>query len=327
MAHNLKLDIFRISLKKKGSSNDKLFDFKDFFAAAFSIDDKEKAYTQFVKKFISIFENEFKMNADNTKAISASDQHSFTIRSNNNIIDGEIIGGPTGIDQKLYLRKNSKKEEGKITNDNVTVLPYYIKLWTPLDHNTGILMVQSYSNHTVTEMVKVYISRMFQDYNYSIVITPHIPNAVKEEYRHNSSVYKVAFVKESLSKDKRKLMNPLFTEFAGLKIRIEVSGFSEKVEDFWSKFTGNNKILNSNLEDFDIKENDDFKTIAYYKDDKGHKSNTTIKKQIEIRPTVFLDSKLKKAGSEHYDFVKIKEHTDSILNNIKTEIGYVSSKS
>lgn len=325
MAHNLKLEIFRISLKKKGGSRDKLFNFHEFFEKAFSQTDKSEAYKAFISKFILIFNDEFKLNADNTKAISATSDLNFNFRSETNTIDGELLGGSTGIDQKLYLVKNAKKETGKITNNNVTALPFYFKLWTPLDHNTGILMVQSYSNHTVTEMIKSYITKFFQDYDFSLIISPHVPKEIRNEYVKNSSVYKVAFVKESLSKDKRKLINPLFTEFSNLQIKIEVSGFKEKVNEFWEKFTQSDKLISSNLEDFGIKENDDYRTIAYYTDDKGHKSNTSIEKQIELKPTIFLDDKLKKKDSEHFDFLKLKDHTDYILKEIKTEIGYATS--
>lgn len=327
MAHNLKLEIFRISLKKKGGSRKNLINYQEFFENAFSKTDKNDSYKEFINKFILLFGNEFKLNADNTKAISATKDKQFNFRSNTNVIDGEIIGGTTGIDQTLYKRKNSKKGEGNITTDTVSALPFFIKLWTPMDHNTGVLMIQSYSNHTVTEMVKSYLSKFFQDYNYSIIITPYIPNAIKEKYRNNSSVYKVALIRESLTKNKRKLLNPLFTEFEGLKVRIEISGFTEKSTEFWKKFTGNNKLISSNLEDFDIKEDDDFKTIAYYKDDHGHKSKTSMEKQVEIKPTIFLDDSMKRQNSEHFDFDKIRNHTDGLLNDIRKEIGYDSQKS
>ena len=327
MAHNLKLEVFRISLKKKGGSNSKLFVFKDFFEKAFLSVEKEEAYKQFVSKFLALFNDEFMLNADNTKAISATSESRFSISTEKNIIDCEVLGGNTGIEQKLYRRKNSKKVEGKILNDNVAALPFYVKIWTPLDHSTGILMIQSYSNHTVSNMVKIFLTKHFQEFDFSILVTPYVPIELKEEYKKNSSVYKVAFVKESLSKDKRKLINPLFANFEELKIRIEVSGFTEKVEEFWAKFTNTEKIISSNLEDFDIKENDDYKTVAFYRDEKGNKARTSIEKQIELKPTIFLDDSLKQQGSDIFDFDKIKTHTDGLLENIKKEIKYVPAES
>lgn len=322
MAYNLKLTIFRITLKKKGGTNDDLKKFSEFFETAYPEVDKPLAYTEFIKDYIGSFNNEFRLNKDKTKGISATESHNFVPRSINNIIDGEILGGQTGIPQELFKQNNSSDSTGKVLSDDVSTLPYYIKLWTPPDHDTGVLMVQSYSNLTVVDLIKFHLSRFFQDFNFSLIFTPFVPNKIKEQFKKDSNVYKIAFVKESLSKDKRKLINPLFTEFDDLKVRIEVSGFKKGVNDFWDDLLSSDKIIESNLEDFDIKENDDFQTIAYYTDSDGHKSNTTIKKNLEISPTIFLDNTLKKPDSEQFDFDKIKKHTDELLENIKKEIKY-----
>jgi len=323
MAYNLKLNIFRISLKKKGGSNKELIEFSEFFKGAYSKTDKKDAYDEFIKDYISSFNSKFKLNRDKTKGISANDLHNFRLRSESNLIDGEVIGGQTGIPQDLFKQTNATSTTGTVAVDDVTVLPYYIKLWTPLDHDTGVLMVQSYSNLSVTDLVKGHLSTIFMKYEFSLLYTPYVPNALKEEFKKDSSVYKIAFVKESLSKGKRKLLNPLFTEFDNLRVKIEVSGFKKSVSDFWDEFLGEEKIVNSNLEDLDIKENEDYKTVAYYTDSEGHKSNTSIQKNFEIMPTIFLDYNLKRSGSEYFDFEKIKKHTDSILEDLKKEIGYL----
>lgn len=322
MAYNLKLTIFRITLKKKGGSNKELFKFSEFFEKAYNKSDKKEAYDVFIKDYISSFQSRFKLNRDKTKGIAANDLHNFISRSEKNVIDGEVIGGQTGIPQELFKQQDAKSITGNVEIDDVTTLPYYIKVWTPLDHNTGVLMVQSYSNLSVTDLIRVHLSQIFQKYDFSLIFTQYVPNAIKEQFKEDSSVYKVAFVKEAISKGKRKLINPLFTEFDNLRIKIEVSGFKKNVNEFWDEFLGEEKIVNANLEDFDIKENEDFKTVAYYTDSEGHKSNTSIEKEFEIRPTIFLDNNLKKPGSEYFDFEKIKKHTDSILEDIKQEIGY-----
>lgn len=326
MKFNLKLEIFRISLKKKGGSNKDLIDFKDFFESAFSKENKEDAYKEFIKNYIASFKNEFQLNKDKTKGISAETNHNFVFRSKGNVIDGDVIGGITGIQQGIFNQKDSKISKGFIGEDDVSTLPYYMKLWTPLNHDTGVLMVQSYTGLTVTDMIKVHVSRFFRGYGYSLIITSFVPQKIKERFKKRSHVYKMAIVKEKLRQDKRKLINPIFTKFQNLKIRIEISGFTEPVEDFWSQLFGTKKIIESNLEDFDILENDDYETIAYYKDDIGRKSHTSIKKQFDIKPTIFLDDNLKQPNSDYFDFEKIKEHTDFILKSIKEEIGYLKSE-
>ena len=322
MAYNLKLTIFRISLKKKGGSNKDLYNFSQFFKDAYNKSDKNEAYKEFIRDYIKSFNKKFKLNADKTKGISAISSHQFKPRSEKNVIDGEVIGGQTGIPQALFKQTNAVDSTGNVEIDDVTTLQYYLKLWTPIDHNTGVLMVQSYSNLSITDLIRSHLAQIFQKYNYNILFTAYVPAALKQEFKKKSNVYKIAFVKESLSKDKRKLLNPIFTEFESLKVKIEVSGFKKNINDFWDKFLGENKYIKSNLEDLDIKENEDFKVIAYYKDSEGHKSNTTIEKNLEIKPTIFLDENIKISGTEFFDFEKLRKHTDYILDDIKKEIGY-----
>lgn len=323
MAYNLKLSIFRVSLKTKGGSKKELKKFSEFYEEIYKTGNKENNYRAFIKEYVSSFDNKFKLNKDKTKGISVNNIAKLKLRSQSNLIDGEILGGLTGIPQTLFKQSNSIDTSGFVESDDVKVLPYFFKLWTPLDHNTGVLMVQSYSNLSIDTLIKLHLSQIFAKHKYGLIISNHIPKDVKEHYKDQSSVYKVAFVKESLTRGKRKMLNPIFTEFEGLKIRIEVSGFQKKVNEFWDEFLKEKQIISSNLEDFDIKENDTFKTIAYYKDEDGRRSNTTIQKEFDINPTIFLNSELKQKGSEIFDIEKIRKHTDSILLNIQKEMGYL----
>lgn len=319
MASNLKLEIFRISLKKKNCSNTALYNYKVLFD---TIDkDKKIAYEGFVQGFITYFDGEFKMNADGNKGISSSNNNRYDIGFARNVINGEVYGGPTDMEQSIYKRNNAKKKTGKLENDDIATLPFFFKIWTPYDYNTGILMVQSYSNETITLLIKTHLTKYIQTFGYSLIITPYISEEIAEAYKKRSNVYKVTYVKERLNQDKRKLLNPLFAEFDNLKIKIEVSGFKKSISDFWSAFTKNNPI-GSNLSDFDMTEVDDYEVVAHYEDEEGHKSSTTVAKNYEIKPTIFLPDSLKISGSHYYDFDKMVKHTQAILKTIKQAIKY-----
>ena len=79
------------------------------------------------------------------------------------------------------------------------------------------------------------------------------------------------------------------------------------------------------MSDFDIIERDDYDMKIFYIDPKGRKANINISNPEEIKPTIFLDDDIKETGSERFDFEKIKEHTDGILEQIKEEIGYYAN--
>ncbi len=321
MAQNLKLEIFRISLKKKGGSNADLKNFEEFFKVLNT--DKTKAYNEFIKSFVNYFSNEFKPNADGTKGISSNKQNKYEPQPSKNVINGELFGGNLGNEQVIYDQTDSSIQKGKVGSNQIASLPFYFKIWTPMDYTTGVLMVQSYSNYTITDLVKSNITKFFNNYDYSLIINPFVPEVIKEQYLKNSQVYKLNILKDGITKGKRKLINPLFAEFENLKITISVSGFKEDVSTFWSKLKRDKQgFIGSNLEDFDIKEQDDYEIKAYYKDEDGHKANVGIKRNTEIAPTIFLPDNMKKEKSNHYEYDKIKKHTDAILQNIQKEIGY-----
>ncbi len=61
-------------------------------------------------------------------------------------------------------------------------------------------------------------------------------------------------------------------------------------------------------------DDDDFETIATYKDEFGHQSSTKISRDLDILPTYFLDNSLKKEGTEYPDYEAIRKNTNSILD-------------
>ncbi len=321
MASNLKLEIFRISLKKRGGKNTDLKNFKELFEL---LDiDKKESYRKFVEDFINHFESQFKMNADGNKGISTSSSSRFTPNSAKNIINGEVYGGPSDIDSPIYDKGNANNSIATVNEGNIISPSYFFKLWTPYDHTTGVLMVQSYPNGTITALLKTQLSNFIKQYGYSLIMTPYIPNDVLEKYKSESEIVKVTYVKEKLTQGKRKLLNPIFTDFENLKVKITVSGFNTPVQDFAERFFGADKTIGSNLEDFDIKEEDDYAVVTTYKDKLGHKATTRIKRNFDLKPTVFLPNEIKEDGKNRYDFDRIVVHTNDVLVNIQKEIKYI----
>ena len=323
MAVNLKLEIFRIALKKKGGRNSDLKNFKEFFDLLNV--DKPTAYNAFIEKFLGFFGSEFTSNSDGTKGISANSSNQYDAKPSANVINGELFGGTLGNEHTVYGSKDSNRVKGKIGPDEIAALPFFFKLWTPSDYTTGVLMIQSYSGYSMSKLIKNAITKFFNKEEYSLLITPFIPEVIREEYLKKSMVHSVTILKDSLTTDKRRLLNPMFTEFEDLRVAITISGFKEDVATFWPKFmrrNKNNSIIGSNLEDFDIKEEQDYELKAHYIDEEGHKANISMSKDKKVAPTIFLPEALKKRDSNHFDSTKIRKHTDYILKEIQKEINY-----
>lgn len=324
MAQNLKLEIFKIAIKKRNSRSDEFLNFKDLFESIG--DSKEQAYLQFISDYRGLFDGKFKSDGKKTKSISTTSDNNFTPRSIQNIIDGEIFGGSIGNLQTIYDLNNAIEEKGKIGLDQIASVPFFVKLWTPFDHNSGILMIQSYSDYTVSELFKIILRKFIAGYGFTLVYSSFTPQEIKDEYLKNSHVYEMKIIKDNISRGKRKLLNPIFADEKNLKITVTVSGFKHDVQDFWDKLRGKDStnLIGADLEDLDISEQNGYDLKAYYKDEEGHRANVGIKKTLDIAPTIFLPDEIKSDETHHFDYVKIKKFTDGILANIKKEIGYTN---
>jgi hypothetical protein len=325
MGHQLKLDIYCFSIRVRRERDAEHRIFGDFFRENYSRDDenplqinKEVLIKRFIGGFIDSFHEQFVLNREETKGIATGFLKSYPSK---NIIDGLINGGLTGIDQDVYDRKNSIQREDIIEKDKITALPYYFKIWTPFDGTVGVLMIQSYTNMGVNTLIFQQLAKYFVDKNHTIEKYKYVPEDYKERFIKKSVIYKVSLIKQGLSNKARENLNPVFTEKENLKVRIEITGFEETPERFWKLFR-KKKIINSDLTALEMEDDDDFETIATYKDEFGHQSSVRISKDKNILPTYFLDNSLKKEGVEYPDYNLIRKHTNSILKKVKKEIGY-----
>lgn len=325
MAHTLKLDIYCFSIKERGVRDADHEIFGDFFRQNFFIDDenplgveKELLIKRFIGGFIDSFHEQFILNNEETKGIATDFLRPYPRK---NIVDGMINGGLTGIDQNIYDRKNPKESEDTIEKDKITALPYYFKIWTPFDGTVGVIMIQSYTDMGVNTLVLDQMRKFFGSKGYTIEKYKHIPEEYRESFKKDSKIYKVSFIKQGLSSEARKSLNPVFTEQKNLKIRIDISGFEESPGKFWELFR-KGKIINSDLTALEMVNDDDFETVATYKDEFGHQSSAKISKNLDIFPTYFLNDNLKSNGTEYPDYELIRKHTNGILEVVKKEIGY-----
>lgn len=325
MSHQLKLDIYCFSIKARGEREAEHKKFGEFFRENYTRDDKnslqlakEVLIKRFIGEFIDSFHEEFVLNKEETKGIATDYLKPYP---SNNIIDGMINGGLTGIDQNVFDRKNPKQSEDTIEKNKITALPYYFKIWTPFDSTVGVIMIQSYTNMGVNTLVIEQLSKYFANKNHTIEKYKHVPEEYKENFKKKSVIYKVSFLKQGLSDKARESLNPVFTEKENLRIRIDITGFEENPERFWDLFR-KKKIVNSDLTALEMVNDDDFETIATYKDEFGHQSSTKVSKDLDILPTYFLNNSLKMEGTEYPDYDSIRKHTNSILEKVKKEIGY-----
>lgn len=326
MATKLRLEIHRITLQKKVEGkkgavyqNCNFSELIDQFDKA----DKHKALSLLWTKFVEQFDDKFCINTEGDKAVTATDNCNHTVASKKNTINGEVYGGPTNREQSIYKQTDAKKSRSQVDADDVVSSRFYIKLWLPYNYSSGVLMIQSYSTSNISDLVKVHFTRFVQKYGFKLIVTSYYPKSFMEERNKQSEVVSVTYVKDNLSEDKRRLINPLFAEFKDLKIRIEVSGFRKSVGEFWNVFKKDGRTLGTDIEPLEIKKDDNLTVVARYEDEEGRVTTMNVdNERLRNFSYYMLPEEIMVTGKNTYDFNSISKHTDSILETVKEEIGY-----
>lgn len=325
MVTKLRLEIHRITLQKKvKGKRGEIWDNCNY-SELLNLFDKEKAKAlpALWTKFVEYFQNEFQLNKDGDRAITATDECKHTFDSSKNIINGEVKGGPTNREQRIFKQKDSKKSRGKVDDDDVVTSNFFIKLWLPIDYSAGALMIQSYTTSNISELVRLHFTKFVQSKGFKLIPTSYYPKSFMEERNKHSNVISVSYVQDKLSKDSRKLINPLFADFEDLKVKIVVTGFRKSVNEFWEGFTKSGKTLNTDIDALDLKADDNNKVVALYEDDEGHTTTMNIdQKRLRNFAYYILPEEIMLASKNTYDFDKISKHTNSILLTMQKEIGY-----
>lgn len=325
MATRLRLEIHRITLQKKvegkkGTS----FENCNFSELLNQFDkDKTKALPLIWTKFVESFQNEFSINKDGDRAITATASCQHSIDSKKNTINGEVDGGPTNREQKIYKRKDSKKSTGKVADDDVVASRFFVKFWLPVDYTTGAMMIQSYTNSNVSELLRVHFKKFVQGKGFKLEVNSYYPKEFLEERNKHSNVVSVTYVKDKLSKNSRRLINPLFADFEDLQVKIVVSGFRKSVSDFWESFSNKGRPLNTDIDALELKADEKNVVIAEYKDEEGRVTTMDIdQKRLRNFAYCILPEEIIIDGKNTYDFEKMAKHTNSILEAVQKEIGY-----
>lgn len=315
--YTLKLTIYQIVIKKTASKD--YVTYKDLLKEVTSEADKNTAFSKFNSLFIESFNDKFIKNREETKAIAVQSVNSMPQM---NIIDGMLVGGLTGVEQDVYNSSSSKSIGKSISDDEVSTLPYYFKLWMPYDSNHGVLMVQSYTEVSVVSLIDQKIKSFIRGYDYSIATTKHVPKEYKEKFKKKSIVQNLTLLKTEMSESARGALNQLFASFEGLKVEIKISGFNVPINKFWEQ-VDKNKPIDADLSSFEMNtEENDYDVIATYKDESGRQSQARLSKNFDILPNIILPEDLKENDKQYPDYEKIRKHTDVILEKIKKEIGY-----
>ena len=326
MAHNPKLDVLRIRLKP---TTNREVTFKTFFLDNYYIGEKaprsegiifNKYFSQFIYK---IDTEEFFTEKTLQKAITAYNTRgrNKTIHphSVNYVIEGIIEGGRYGQTRNQASLKD-KKGKKKLNVDDIILDTFYFHIYTPMDSNEGVVMIQSYTEDSIRDVFISFLRTFFSGNGYySVTVDPFVPKAYVEKFKEGAKVRGFSFtsnmiIGEDLSTAKKGEQAELFR----IRIEADVPEGSDK-----SLKTILRRLGFLSKKEFNGKKLEDFKTRIYLQNTNPSRNANAyydLEKDLDtIKPTIYLDDEIDTNNDGMPNFEQLKTFCFNLLESVKKE--------
>lgn len=206
MAHDPKLEIFKLILFEKESGKRKTF--RELFRTKLNFKDNSSTIT--VKETFKAFHADF-INKIDVKGYQKNEkkQKGFTIAfdqkngerhshisspfDSKQVISGLLNGGKYGISRSLGDVDNTDQKT-PIHNKNIVSDNFYFLIFAPLDHNEAIVMIQGYTESKISDVFKDHLLKYFRNDNgIQSRFEIFVPNTLKDKYLTGAKFKSVKF--------------------------------------------------------------------------------------------------------------------------------------
>ena len=241
MAHEPKLSAFTIKLKPAirniEKTNRNLFRHIIGDTTSENLQDSY-IFVEFCRKFIASIDTDEMYSDENTKkSITAnqididSDDTNTNIRfhSDSFVIEGRIEGGSYGRKRKKTSTANKNNKSDVSEGDAITD-DFYFLMYTPLNSDKSILLLQSYSDDSIDSVMKKFWKNLL---SYPAVfdqpaLSKYIPAGIIQDFRNGATISNLTYTTEIPSNSL--LGNTVNFETRNFKVTVKIeptdSGFT-----------------------------------------------------------------------------------------------------
>jgi len=202
-------DFFRDSINRSNSDNNQFSDFIGFF-----------------KNYISSFDGKFAVNGIG-KAIHLQTEK-INLNSANRIISGIIEGGTTNMGGFIKEQGKTRDEDSFIlTPNHVEGQPFYFLLYFPQKSNIAVLLIQSFSSKSITDVFKSHLTQFFNKAtsNHSLSINTIIPKQIVKSFKEKGTINTITLRKQNLDSDKAsRVFGIEYKSETGITMELKISG-------------------------------------------------------------------------------------------------------
>lgn len=248
-------------------------------------------YRHFFQTSAGTVINENKNKAFSVKPDTAEVLDKVKIDIDRNIIHGIMKGGEFRTGKSIGEIDDPNKAPERLADMNVITDDFYFLIYTPLDSDTGILLLQSYTKDNINDIFRPFVENLFKVKKLSLKAVTKIfmPISMQEEFKSNSII-------KSFRYSNRVVVNGIEDQHVlegEFTINVEIKAHDKNVNlqnlPIWRQRLGR-AILG--LPDESQRHLDTFSKKNGYIDSNDGKTTPTKfnldAAEMEINPTIFL---------------------------------------
>lgn len=336
MSHDPKLEIYKLKIKDKNDGRNVTF--RDFFRSKLNYNHLVQPYTredifktyynQFIKEIDKKGYNKneskkkgFTIAKDEVKNSQPQTKISTPI-TKDDVISGNLKGGRYGVKRNLGVVDDTDDNQD-ITTKQIVGDEFYFLLYTPIDHNEGVLMIQGYTEVKISDIVRDYLLEFFKvDKQYRSQFELFVPKHLKDKYLNKATIKRIQFSSDWTIKGNFESIK--YQEY-DLEVKVEIVDKNKDpdkktsysaLKDFFNFFR-KSKIKMEGSEEKELSEFE--KTKAKVTAKNGREIPIKLENN-DITPVILLKSEGIEVGNDGIpDFEQIDMYCRKLLEDIKNE--------
>ena len=201
MARTLKLDCITLSVTERGTK--KVCSFDEFFIyKLYSGGFVRRPFADFFTKYVESFNGKFLATAGVTKAIHLV-PGSVAWNPKKRTISGIVDGGNVGSTVDIRPATNATNTLFTVGPEHVSAEPFHFLLWMPADYEKGILLIQGYTNSTISDAFKQTLIAFFKQEcpSYTLNLGTYVDKETVEQFMRGAKVNQVVFRRTRVAPD------------------------------------------------------------------------------------------------------------------------------
>jgi hypothetical protein len=323
MGRELKLNLYEITVREIGDSKNPNLTYGEIYKHFSNSSDERERFRAFAGAYLRSFNGAFRMDRTGTKSISPK-VGAFRLNSLTYQIYGMMNGGMTNAEMSYFDNNDNAKPAGKIDRNKVTGLERFVFMYFPPDSQVGIVMIQNYSDSSLSAVILEDIKAFFKEYKLLATPKPFVPEADQKKFLEESYIYRISLNKKNPPNSVRTNFHPFIPEDQDFGLQLNLTRLRVRPETIIDAIRQKGgSLFTKDFLDLGIPSiMDGYEVQLHYRNPEGN-SSAKIEKvsdEIVIAPTIRIGNYVKQEGLDIPDPVKIKDFCVEKLKTIKREM-------